>query len=128
MIIGGYALPFYGRIRTTVDLDLAVAVDGQAEFDRLLSHLRNADFEPTTCSPRNPLILVVDRKETVEFELWTKPDGIVFDDETLRRRNKAQLSRDVFPWIVGPEDFIVTKLARADRGVTDEQDAKSSRP
>jgi hypothetical protein len=125
MIIGGYALPFYGRIRTTVDLDLAVAVRNQLQFDHLLRLLRERDFEPTICSPRNPLILVVDRKERIEFELWTKPDGIVFDEETLKTRRKANLSQDISAWIVSPEDFIVTKLARTDRGVTDEQDVKS---
>jgi hypothetical protein len=125
MIIGGYALPFYGRIRTTVDLDLAVAVKTKAKFDLLLNLLRAADFEPTIRSPRNPLILAKDRKEKIELELWTKPDGIVFDKETLKRRRKANLSQNISAWLVSPEDFIVTKLARPDRGVTDEQDVKS---
>ncbi len=125
MIIGGYALPFYGRIRTTVDLDLAVAVKTQPKFDLLLNLLREADFEPTICSPRNPQILALDRKEKIEFELWTKPDGIVFDQETLKRRRKADLSQSISAWLVSPEDFIVTKLARPDRGATDEQDVKS---
>lgn len=125
MIIGGYALPFYGRIRTTIDLDLAVAVGSPVKFGCLLKLLRAQNFEPTICSPRNPLIIAVDRKEGLEFELWTKPDGIEFDEETLKRRRKADLSQDVSAWIVSAEDFIVTKLARADRGVTDEQDVKS---
>ena len=125
MIIGGYALPFYGRIRTTVDLDIAVAIETQKKFSSLLNLLRAADFEPTICSPNNPLIVVVDRKEEIEFELWTKPDGIVFDEETLRRRRKAQLSEGISAWVVSAEDFIVTKLARPDRGVIDEQDVKS---
>jgi hypothetical protein len=125
MIIGGYALPFYGRIRTTVDLDLAVAIETKTEFNRLLNLLQTADFEPTICSPRNPLILVKDRKEKIELELWTKPDGIVFDKETLKRRRKTNLTPELTAWIVSPEDFIVTKLARPDRGVTDEQDVKS---
>jgi hypothetical protein len=125
MIIGGYALPFYGRIRTTVDLDLAVAVETQEKFNVLLNILRVADFEPTICSPNNPLIVAVDRKEEIEFELWTKPDGIVFDEQTLRRRRKAQLSEGISAWVVSAEDFIVTKLARPDRGVIDEQDVKS---
>ncbi len=125
MIIGGYALPFYGRIRTTVDLDLAVAVKTQPKIDLLLNLLKAADFEPTICSPRNPLILAIDRKEKMELELWTKPDGIVFDKETLKRRRKADMSQDLSAWLVSPEDFIVTKLARPDRGATDEQDVKS---
>lgn len=125
MIIGGYALPFYGRIRTTVDLDLAVAVKTKAKFDLLLNLLRTANYEPTIYSPRNPLILVKDQKEKIELELWTKPDGIVLDKETLKRRRKANLTPKISAWLVAPEDFIVTKLARPDRGVTDEQDAKS---
>jgi len=124
MIIGGYALPFYGRIRTTVDLDIAVAIETQKEFSYLLNLLRAADFEPTIRSPNEPLI-VVDRQEKIEFEVWTKPDGVVFDEETLRRRRKAQLSEGISAWIVSPEDFIVTELARLNRGVIDEQDVKS---
>jgi len=125
MIIGGYALPFYGRIRTTVDIDLAVAVKTQAKLQSLLNLLKAADFEPTLCSPQNPLILVVDQKDKIELELWTKPDGIVFDEETLKRRRTAKLNQGIFAWLVSPEDFITTKLARPDRGATDEQDVKS---
>ncbi len=84
MIIGGYALPFYGRIRTTIDIDLAVSIKTDKELNRLLDLLRSADFEPTIGSPRNPLILASDQKERIETELWLKPDGIAFDDETLK--------------------------------------------
>jgi hypothetical protein len=125
MIIGGYALPFYGRIRTTVDIDVAVATKTEEEFKQLLNLLQSADFEPTTHSPLNPLILVLDRKEKIEIELWLRPDGIILDDETLRRRRKVKLDTNIPAWIVSPEDFIVSKLARPDRGVTDEQDVKS---
>ena len=125
IIIDGYALPFYGRIRTTVDIDVAVAVRTEKELNQLLDSLRSADFEPTIASPNNPLIVVLDRKERIEMELWLKPDGIVFDDETLRRRQKAKLDTNFWAWIISPEDFIVNKLARPDRGAIDEQDVKS---
>jgi len=125
MIIGGYALPFYGRIRTTVDIDLAVAIKTEEEFSSLLDSLRSAGFEPAADSFLNPLIIVLDRREKIEEELWLRPDGIVFDAETLRRRRKARLDPRTTAWIVSPEDFIVNKLARPDRGVTDEQDVKS---
>lgn len=125
MVIGGYALPFYGRIRTTVDLDLAVAVETEEQFRSLCRWLRSIDFEPTVSSFLNPVVVILDLKEKVEIELWLKPDGIVFNEDTLKRRRKAKLNLDVEAWIVSPEDFIVNKLARPDRGVTDEQDVKS---
>jgi predicted nucleotidyltransferase len=125
MIIGGYALPFYGRIRTTVDIDLAVTIKTEKEFTQLLTSLRSAEFEPTLASPNNPLIVVLDQKEKIEMELWLKPDGVVFDDETLRRRQKVKLDVTFWAWIISAEDFIVSKLARPDRGAIDEQDVKS---
>ena len=125
MIIGGYALPFYGRIRTTADIDLAVAIKTEKELMQLLNSLRSAEFEPTIASPNNPLIVVLDRKEKIEMELWLKPDGVVFDDETLRRRQKVKIGANFWAWIISAEDFIVSKLARPDRGATDEQDVKS---
>jgi hypothetical protein len=125
MIIGGYALPFYGRIRTTVDIDLAVAIGTEKELMQLLNSLRAADFESTIASPDNSLIVVLDQKERIEMELWLKLDGVVFDDETLRRRQKAEVDANFWAWIISAEDFIVNKLARPDRGVVDEQDVKS---
>jgi hypothetical protein len=70
-------------------------------------------------------MVIVDHKEKVEAELWTKPDGITFDNETLHRRKKAKLNENTEAWIISPEDFIVNKLARPDRGAIDEQDVKS---
>ncbi len=125
MIIGGYALPFYGRIRATIDIDLAVAVKTEKELDKLRGRLQLVDFEASLYSPQNPVIVIVDRKEKVEMELWLKPDGIVFDHETLKRRRKVTLDGNIQAWIVSPEDFIVNKLARPDRGAVDEQDVKS---
>ncbi|MFX0069420.1 MAG: hypothetical protein ACFE7I_10135 [Candidatus Hodarchaeota archaeon] len=42
-----------------------------------------------------------------------------------RASAKARLDENVEAWIVSPEDFIINKLARPDRGVIDEQDVKS---
>ena len=125
MMIGGYALPFYGRIRTTIDLDLAVMIKTEKELQQLCNWLQKIDFEATISHPETPVIVVLDKKEKVEIELWLKPDGIVFDDETLRRRRKVKLDENITAWIISPEDFIVNKLARPDRGAIDEQDVKS---
>lgn len=125
MIIDGYALPFYGRIRTTVDIDLAIIIKTEDELNYLIDLLKSIDFETTISSPLNPLILVLDQKEKIEIELWMKPHGIVFDNETLRRRQKVKLNENFLAWIISAEDYIINKLARLDRGVIDEQDVKS---
>lgn len=125
MVIGGYALPFYGRIRTTIDIDLAVVIKSSKELEKLTQWLHAAEFEVTLSSPQNPVIVILDKKEKLEIELWLRPDGIIFDAETLRRRRRAVIQKNLKAWIISPEDFIVNKLARPDRGVTDEQDVKS---
>jgi hypothetical protein len=127
MLVGGYALPFYGRIRATIDIDIAVAVRNNKEREALLDLLRTNDYEPTagSTSIQSPIMVIVDRKEGIEMEIWFKPDGVVFDKETLRQRRKVSLSPSFKVWIISPEDFIVNKLARADRGATDEEDVKS---
>jgi hypothetical protein len=125
MIIGGYALPFYGRIRATLDLDIAVAIKTEEEQKQLIQLLQSIDIEVTNYAPNNPLMIIVDRKEEVETELWLKLDGITFDQETLERRRKATLDKTITAWIISPEDFIINKLARPDRGAVDEQDVKS---
>ena len=59
------------------------------------------------------------------MEVWLRPDGVILNDETLRRRRKVKLDKDLSAWIISAEDFIVSKLARPDRGAVDEQDVKS---
>jgi predicted nucleotidyltransferase len=125
MIIGGYALPFYGRIRATLDVDLAVAVRTMEEFEQLKDSLGRSGFEVTLGSYGEPLAMVLDLKEGIEIELWMKPDGVVFDEEALRRRRRAVLGGSLSAWVISPEDYIVNKLSRPDRGVVDEQDVKS---
>jgi len=125
MVIGGYALPFYGRVRATLDIDIAVAVKTEQDLSQLRKWLQGIGVEVTLYSPQNPVMVIVDREEKVEAELWLKPDGITFDNETLKRRRKAKLGKNIAAWIISPEDFIVNKLARPDRGAVDEQDVKS---
>ncbi len=124
-MIGGYALPFYGRIRTTIDVDLAVAIKSREELKRFGDCLKENSFEVTIDSFQNPLVVVLDTKERVEIELWLRPDGVILNNETLRRRRKVKLEEGFEAWVVSPEDFIVNKLARPDRGAVDEQDVKS---
>ncbi len=126
MLIGGYALAAYGQIRATQDIDLAVVADSQKSI-KLQDQLRKLGYQlPSKPVPEAPLFFVIDPEKILKVEMWTKPDGVVFDNELLRRRVKVRPFNDDFEmYAIGPEDFIVNKLARSDRGVQDEKDAVS---
>jgi hypothetical protein len=124
MVIGGYALPLYGRIRATLDIDVAVSTAGEEEHRAFIEAAEDAGYTVTYGSFRNPVCLFLDRVTGYEVEVWSRPDGVEWDTETLGRRRKAEIAGTSL-WIISPEDFIVSKLARPDRGVTDEQDVKS---
>jgi len=126
MLIGGHALPAYGQIRATQDVDVAIAAK-HGDIVKLQAHLSKLGYQlPSNPQPDAPLFLVTDLKNMLEIEIWTKPDGVVFDKELLRRRIRVRPFDDEFEmFAIGPEDFIVNKLARKDRGVQDEQDVIS---
>jgi len=126
MLIGGYALAAYGQIRATQDVDLALAASYEKSV-QLQRRLQKLGYQLASEPNRDaPLFLVTDLKEMLEVEMWTKPDGVIFDSELLRRRVRVRPYDDSFEmFAIGPEDFMVNKLARADRGVQDEQDAAS---
>ena len=126
MLIGGFALAAYGQVRATQDVDLAIAASYKKSVE-LQGRLQKLGYQlAPEPHPDAPLFFLTDLKEMLEVEMWTKPDGVVLDRETLRRRVKVRPFGDSFEmFAIGPEDFIVNKLARKDRGVQDEQDAVS---
>jgi len=125
LVLGGFALPSYGAIRSTVDLDVAVRIGTEKEFGVFVRAFEKAGFgSGSVGSFSNPVCVFSEGRTGLEVELWLRPDGIKWDSETLRRRRKARIgSAEV--WLVSPEDYVVTKLTRPDRGVQDEKDVKS---
>jgi len=124
MLIGGYALPFYGMIRATLDIDLAIAIRSEAQFEAFQKAAENAGFTLTLGSFREPESIFLDQETGLEIEFWIRLDGVEWNEETLARRQRKKI--DEFEmWVISPEDFIVNKLARPDRGVQDEKDVKS---
>jgi len=123
MLIGGYALPAYGLLRATVDIDIAIAIR-PSEHTRLSTELKNAGFQVSSLSEQTLCFVITDLKAATEIEVWIKPDGITIDQECLRRRRKRKIAGNDF-WIIGPEHFIVNKLSRKDRRVQDEADVLS---
>jgi len=125
MLIGGFALAAYGQIRATQDIDMAIAAS-YAQSAELESHLEKLGYQVSPKpDPAVPMFFVTDLKLML-VEMWTKPDGVVFDSELMRRRVRVNPYTDDFEmFAIGPEDFIVNKLARRDRGVQDELDVVS---
>ena len=124
MLIGGYALPFYGRVRVTLDIDVAVAMPSEEDFQGFCEDAREEGYSVYLGSYENPVCLFHDRVTDYEVEVWIRPDGVEWDMRTLKRRREVGVA-GMGVWIISPEDFIVSKLARPDRGVVDEQDVKS---
>jgi len=124
MVIGGYALPHFGRTRSTLDLDIAVRIEDEASYDRFLRVAEEHGYTLSICGFSNPVTLLVDRKVGLEVEFWTRPDGVEWGEEALRKRLRREYAGQGF-WVISPEDFIVSKLARPDREAEDEADVAS---
>jgi len=122
MLIGGWSLPAYGYVRSTMDVDLAIAVKWPEKLERLVSELRINNYQiPSNPTLKDAVFLILDKDNMVEIELWQKPDGIRIDDNVLKRRQRLKVD-DISFWVIGPEDLIVNKLSRVDRSPIDEQD------
>ena len=124
MLIGGFALPAYGEVRATQDI--AIAVKNVESLERLFKTFKERSIEPTS----KPILgaacmYFLDSENMVDIEIWQKPDGIIFDDELLKRRKYIELEENLSIWIVSAEDFIINKLARTDRRALDESDVIS---
>ena len=126
MLIGGLALPAYGLVRATQDIDIAISVKKIESLEHLFQKLKERNIEPTS----KPILgaactYFLDSENMVDIEIWQKPDGLIIDEELLKRRNYIELEKNFFVWIVSAEDFIINKLARTDRRVQDENDVIS---
>ena len=124
MVIGGFALPFYGRMRSSLEIEVAVAIKDEDQFGMFLKKVVDAGFTFRPCLFEDAECRFWDEKTGLEFEFWMRPEGVEWDEETLRRRRRVR-SNGVTFWIISPEDFIVSKLARPDRVEQDELDVKS---
>jgi predicted nucleotidyltransferase len=124
MLVGGYALPFYGAIRLSLRMDIALAILTEGQFETFLTGAEEAGFTHVKGAYGEDALTLLDRETGLEVNLWTRPPGIDWSYEVLERRRRFRL--DGFEaWVVSPEDFIVNKLTRTDRGVQDEADVKS---
>lgn len=124
MLLGGLALPAYGRPRATYDIDLAISIKNPKLCKVIESKLVKKKFQLPAGLKRVPCVYLCDLENQVNVEFWFDPDGISVE-EAMRRRRQVEVARGLKAWILGPEDFIVNKLARPDRSELDEHDVIS---
>ena len=82
LLIGGYAVGYYGYPRTTNDIDFWVAID-EHNATQIVSVLREFGFDTPELTPK--LFLVADKiirmgVPPMRIELLTTISGIQFDD------------------------------------------------
>ncbi|MEW6592210.1 MAG: hypothetical protein AB1305_00755 [Candidatus Hadarchaeota archaeon] len=125
MLLGGLALPAYGRPRATYDIDIAISIGDPKIFKQVEEDLIARQFQlPSGLEPGVPCVYIGDLENQTNAEFWFKPDGVAFS-EAVKRRWRVDIGGGRKAWIIGPEDFIVNKLARTDRSELDEHDVIS---
>ena len=128
MFTGALAVSYYGRARTTVDVDVVVAVVGKGWRTRLVSGLKRAG-------------LVVDEERIdaalrLGYRIVTFEDGkspltvdVILSDVKLVRRTGSILGLPTF--YQTPEELILAKLRMIkatvprERALKDEEDVKA---
>ena len=128
-VLGGLAIPAFGVPRSTVDVDIGLAVKGEKKLEEIVQKLeaKNVRASSEVRSWRTVAHLS-DKENLVDIEIWLVPDGIRWNQEILKRRWRVTFNVGGEPlevYTLSPEDFIVNKLARKDRGAGDEEDVIS---
>ncbi len=116
------ALPGYGVARTTLDLDVAIYFTSQQDILDFLHELEKYNIKTAQVPKSDHLLFVIFSKDYPdEAEIWLAPcDAFSWNEEIIKRirliDNESKIN------ILSPEDYITTKLARADRSSVDIQD------
>lgn len=118
IILGGLALPAYNVFRTTMDIDICVYINSQEVLDEFILALKKTKIK-TLQQPKIEHDLFTIYSQNNEAEIWLKPcDAFSWDLKMVERVQKY--IDDIF--VLSVEDYIITKLARADRSSTDIDD------
>ena len=112
MLIGGYAVIFYGYVRTTGDMDIWLKPDNtnkvrfihaliKSGFSKeALDHVNNSDFTQTLA------FHISEPPERIDF--LTKLSGLNFND-SIQRANKIQSGELLIP-VLHLDDLIINKM------------------
>ena len=118
VLIGGLALPAYNVARTTLDIDICINVESQEKLNQFIKILSKKGISTVQNPKISHKVFTVFSKQG-EAEIWLSPcDAFVWDDEMVNKVKKFHSN----VYVLAIEDFIITKLARADRSATDIDD------
>jgi len=114
VIVGGFAVLFYGNPRTTMDIDYVIQL-GDENIPVLITFLQengfNADEYDMRTALREKSHCTVEDKETM-FRLDIKGVYSEIDERVIRNKKRVELN-DITVWIASPEDTIINKLVFA---------------
>ncbi len=118
VIIGGLALPAYKVARTTLDIDICINIKSQEKLNLFIKSLNEKDIS-TIQNPKLDQDLFTVFGKNNEAEIWLKPcDAFNWDEQMVA---KIQLFFESVK-VLAVEDYLLTKIARADRSSTDISD------
>lgn len=125
-VLGGFALSAYKVVRATSDIDVGLATSLHDKIEKVISAMEKEGYEfpNRKFGSSNAMFLAV-HPMLADLEIWLRPDGVVWDSETLKRRLRVNygVGTEAFTaYVLSPEDFVVNKLSRPDRSALDELD------
>jgi hypothetical protein len=116
MVVGSFSSNFYGRNRTTQDVDLVIEL-GQETISQLAIRLgasfrvvRQMSFETATGTYRHEIEVP---GTSLKAEMFHLSDDDHDQERFRRRRREVLLDRET--WLPTVEDVVITKLRWADR-------------
>ena len=118
VIIGGLALPAYKVARTTLDINICINIESQEKLNQFIKSLEEKDIS-TIQNPKLDQDLFTVFGKNNEAEIWLKScDAFNWDEQMVA---KIQLFFESVK-VLAVEDYLLTKIARADRSSTDISD------
>lgn len=113
LVVGGYAVNYYGYRRTTGDIDLWIKPDNGENKSLIIESLKQLGVEEKMLSSLNDLdftrpIMFVDGEEPFKIDFMTFVNTVSFDD-AWEQQSKAVLDGIEVPFI-HLNHLIVTKM------------------
>jgi len=111
VIVGGFAVLFYGNPRTTMDIDYVIQIEDE-NIPVLIKFFQEngfyADKYDMRAAFKERSHCTVEDKETM-FRLDIKGVYSEMDERVLKNKRKVELD-NIAIWIASPEDTIINKL------------------